>query len=244
MKSFITFIFVLAISCTVSSGTIFYTTLQVGQDVTLERGSTNYNYLKYLIVGTHPGYPLKRSLLRFQPLDVPNCDTILKADLYLFYAYAHKASTSQVRTFPRTIVAHQVLKEWSEIQATSTKRFNHVYWDKQWLNLGSDALLFPTSSGVTINPSINHPGFYTIDVTSAVRNWKNNQGNFGLLIRATNEHIEGRDFRFVSNADSNREKHAYILVTCKSNDSRGNGGTGSGGPLTPVGGGGGLTPAI
>ena len=196
-----TLFFALMVSCTVVSATTFYTTLRVGQDVTLERGTTNFNYLKYLIVGTHPGFPLKRSLVRFQPLDVPNCDIVWKADLYLYYAYAHKASfmsVSQVPRFPRTIVAHQVLKYWSESQATSTKRLNHIYWDQQWLNLGSDVLAAPTSAGVTINPTTNYPGFYTIDVSSAVRNWKNGQPNFGLLLRATNEYQQGRDFRFVN----------------------------------------------
>ena len=249
MKSCIPLIFALMVSCTVVSATTFYTTLRVGQDVTLERGTTNFNYLKYLIVGTHPGFPLKRSLVRFQPLDVPNCDTVWKADLYLYYAYAHKASfmsVSQVPRFPRTIVAHQVLKYWSESQATSTKRLNHIYWDQQWLNLGSDVLAAPTSAGVTINPTTNYPGFYTIDVTSAVRNWKNGQPNFGLLLRATNEYQQGRDFRFVSNADSNAGKHAYILVTCQSNSSGGNVGFGGGasGGIGPVGGGDGIAPAI
>lgn len=40
--------------------------LPVSQDVTLERGDRNYNYLQFLIIALHPGYPLKRSLVQFE----------------------------------------------------------------------------------------------------------------------------------------------------------------------------------
>jgi len=49
--------------------------LQVVKDITLERGGTNWNNLEYLIVGLHPGFPKKRSLLQFE--DLPsNCTTL------------------------------------------------------------------------------------------------------------------------------------------------------------------------
>lgn len=243
MTSLVTLLFVAVASATlVSAGTQFYTTLQVGQDVTLERGSTNFNYLKYLIVGKHPNYPLKRSLLQFQQLDVTNCDTVVSAYLQLYFVYAHKASfmsTTQVPFISRTVVAHRVYKTWAESQATSTKRFTNVYWSSPWLGLGSDAAYHPTSSaGVTIGPS-SPAGWYQIDVTSAVRHWKSGQPNHGLLIRATNEYTEGRDFRFSSNNDlDNPGRRARILVLCESNSggSTGGGGGGAGGGIgVPVG---------
>ena len=233
MKLVVTIIFAL-VACGIVRGRQFYSRLQVVQDVTLERGSRNFNYLKYLIVGTHPNYPLKRSLVQFHPLQVRGCDHVKTAYLYLYYAYAHKASfmsEAQVPRFPRRIVAHQVLKYWSESQATSTKRYGSYLWDRPWLNLGTDALASPTSYGVTINPGVSRPGFYPIDVTSAVRNWKNGQSNFGLLIRATNEYRQGRDFRFYSKSDSYTWRHPYIWVTCESNSSGGNRGI-----IVPVGG--------
>ena len=175
MKCLIFLIFAMA-ACTMVTESVLTVRLQVTQDVTLERGSTNFNYLNYLIVGTHPGYPLKRSLVRFHPLQVRACDRVREAKMYLYYAYAHKASfmsEAQVPNFSRTIVAHQVLKSWVESQATSTRRYNGANWAQPWLNLGSDALKDPTGSGVTITPSVTNPGFVAIDVTSAVRNWKN-----------------------------------------------------------------------
>ena len=236
MNSFATVIFALAV-CAMASGTVITRRLKVVEDVTLERGSTNFNYLKYLIVGTHPRYPLKRSLVRFSPSRLPECSRIRSAYLYLYYAYAHKASfmsEQQVPSFARTIVAHRVLKSWSETQATSTRRFNGVNWAQPWLNLGSDAVRDPTSSGATITPGRDHRGYYFIDVTSAVQSWQYT-ANYGLLLRATNEYRQGRDFRFYSKSEQNSSRHPFILVTCDSNSSGG----GRGGVLTPVGGGGG-----
>ena len=42
--------------------------LEVLQDITLERGDANYSTLPYLIVGFHPGWPKKRSLVQFHSL--------------------------------------------------------------------------------------------------------------------------------------------------------------------------------
>ena len=52
--------------------------LKVVEDVSLESQTTNYNYLQYLLTGFHPGYPKKRSLLRFE--DVPSgCKSVSHA---------------------------------------------------------------------------------------------------------------------------------------------------------------------
>ena len=42
--------------------------LNVIQDVTLESEVKNFNSLEYLIVGKHPGFPNRRSLLQFENL--------------------------------------------------------------------------------------------------------------------------------------------------------------------------------
>jgi hypothetical protein len=238
MKSLAILVVALA-ACTMVNG-LFFTRLRVTQDVTLERGSRNFNYLRYLIVGTHPGYPLKRSLLKFHPLQVRACDRIRGAYLFLYYAYAHKASFmshAQAPTFPRRIVAHQVLKSWSETQATSTRRYYGANWSQPWLNLGRDAVAYPTSYGVTISPPRSRPGFYSIDVTSAVRSWKSGRPNYGLLLRAVNEHRQGKDFRFYSKSERNASRHPYILVLCEKNNGFGGG---RGKPL----GGGRIGPAV
>ena len=94
------------------SGTVYR--LQVVKDVSLERTTTNYNYMQYLLVGFHTGYPRKRSLLQFE--DLPSqCTTIHWAKMYLYYVYSHKASFQSVHQAPfisHNIQVHKVRKEW------------------------------------------------------------------------------------------------------------------------------------
>ena len=216
MKCYIYRLIVPLVACTLVTESALTVILRVTQDVSIEN-SWNYNFLQYLLVGTHRGWPLKRSLIQFQPLQVRGCTRVKKATMYLYYAYAHKASfmtEAQVPPISRTIVAHQVLKSWLESQATKTRRYNGANWAQPWLKLGTDALTAPTSCGVIITPYATNSGFVAIDVTSAVRNWKSGHPNYGFLIRATNEHELGRDFRFYSNAEKNKARHAYISVTC------------------------------
>lgn len=130
--------------------------LRVVEDVTLERGSTNFNYLQYLIVGKHPGFPLKRSLMRFENIPA-ECVLPLEATLHIYFVYAHKASyIPSLPDVTRHIIAHTVLKSWSESQATSTKRNSWSNWSKPWLGLGgtdaAPAGLFSTA--VTARPSM------------------------------------------------------------------------------------------
>ena len=150
------FIVLLAFITTISAQNYKWYTLTVTKDVTLERGSKNFNYLPYLIVGTHPGYPMKRSLMQFQ--NIPSdCVLPLEATLHIYFVYAHKASfLPSLPVITRNIVAHTVLKSWSESEATTTKRDCRSNWDSQWLNLGTDAdpvALYSTS--VTQTPGLN-----------------------------------------------------------------------------------------
>ncbi|XP_065906878.1 uncharacterized protein [Dysidea avara] len=191
-------------------------TLKVVEDVTLERGSTNFNYLKYLIVGLHPNYPKKRSLLKFE--DVPSrCGVVKHATMYLYYQYSHKASfqtDAQAPFITRTIQAHRVLKSWKETEATSTKRDYTEYWGTQWLGLDDiDAESSSTGGQTTIHYG-QQKGFVGIDVTSAVNEWKAGEDNYGLVIWATNENIPGRDTRFASKSESDPTKHPFIEVKC------------------------------
>ena len=91
-------LFLISLACLTSSAQVMEKiyTLGVTNDVTLERGSQNFNYLSYLIVGTHPDYPLKRSLMKFQ--DIPSdCSLPLQATLNIFFVYAHKASFKTIQ---------------------------------------------------------------------------------------------------------------------------------------------------
>lgn len=48
----------------------------------------------------------------------------------------------------------------------------------------------------------------------AVHNWRRYWWrNYGLLLRAETEYIDGRGIRFISNRDRDRSKHAFINVS-------------------------------
>ena len=192
--------------------------LSVTQDVTLERGSRNFNSLKYLIVSKHPGYPNKRSLVQFEnlPSSCPSSN-VISAKMYLYYEYSHKASFMSIRSVPfilRYLRVHLVKKPWVESQATSTMCRRGVSWFSPWLALdGRDAEATPQQGIVTIFP-YRPQGFVEFDVTNAVKAWSRGVPNNGLVIRATNEFSPGRDTRFASNANT-ASKHAFVLVRCK-----------------------------
>ena len=198
------------------------TRLRLIQDVTITDDNRNNNHIPYLIVGLHPTFPNKRSLLQFT--SPPSSCQINSAKLYIRFVYAHKGSAfswRQAPLFPRTIVAHSVLKSWSESQATAFKRISNANWSQRFLGLGTDAVKEPTSSGVVVYPPFQKGQiWYAIDVTSAVRDWKNGQPNNGLLIRALHEDRPGRDFRFA-------RKDAYVQVVCSGRSSN------QGGPIFP-----------
>ena len=195
------------------SGTVY--TLQVVKDVTLERGTTNFNYLQYLIVGLHPGFPRKRSLLQFE--DLPsNCTEMHWATMYLYYVYSHKASFYTVQQAPfisRNIEVHVVKKEWEESQATSTFRKTGVPWSQPYLDLNGGDARKKVLDSVTIYTS-RPRGFVEFDITKAIRRWKKGHPNYGVVIRASNEDTPGRDTRFAGNTNSDSTTHAYVNVFC------------------------------
>ena len=192
--------------------------LNLTQDVTLERGSQNFNSLEYLIVSKIPMYPNKRSLVQFE--DLPSsCPSknVTSAKMYLYYIYSHKPSfmsAKRVPFIPRYLQVHLVKKPWDESQATSTMRLRGIPWSSPWLALdGTDAEATPQQGTVTMFP-YRPSGFVEFDVTDAVTDWSSGVPNNGLLIRATNELVLGRSNRFASNGNSDTSKHAYVLVHC------------------------------
>ena len=167
-------------------------------DVFVYDGS-NQNHYDFLIVGNHPGYPLKRTLVKFE--DIPsNCKGIQWAKMYLYFWYSHKASFRSVNDVPyiiRPLEVRQVKKSWQENQATRDNRLSGVPWSTPYLNIaGSDARKRPldTVTVFTGRPS----GYMEFDITKAARKWLSGQSNNGVVISASNEDVLGREARFYS----------------------------------------------
>ena len=198
-----------------NSGAGVVYTLPIAQDVCLERGSTNYDWLQYLIVGLHPQYPKKRSLLQFESLP-SECTRIHWAKMYVYFVYAHKASWYSVNRCPyisRTVQVYQVKQQWNETEATSAYRLRNTLWNAPYLALDdSDANSYAIGSATifTGRPA----GFVEFDITEAMRNWQYGDPNYGVLLMATNEDEEGRGLRFASNTSSDSSRHAFVRVLC------------------------------
>ena len=199
--------------------------LNIVQDVTVV-SSTNYDYLEYLLVARHTYYPLKRSLVQFESLRStcpPN--KIQYAKMYLYFAYAHKASFNTVKETPylkHTFQVYRVLKPWKEQEATSKYRQSGLKWNSALLNIGKDTESEPQceylNDASKCSPTTLYPprpsGFMEFDVTKAMRSWSKGASNYGLLVKVVNEAANGRDIRFYSKSHSNSRQHPFIFVTC------------------------------
>jgi len=215
----IPFIFTFAQSMSpvdVGDGNVFK--LKVTQDVWLEN-SLNKNNQKFLIVGKHFGWNMKRSLVQFQPITSAECSStkVRWAKMYVYFEYAHKASWQSIQTAPytsRPLEVHMVKKEWNEDEATSVIRMNGLSWGSQWLGLDDvDAEALPQDTATVIYAR-RPKGFVEFDVTNAVKSWIDNGNNYGLLIRALDENVDARDLRFFSNYEIDVGKHAFVNVMC------------------------------
>lgn len=190
--------------------------LEVLQDITLERGDANYSTLPFLIVGFHPRWPKKRSLVQFHSLP-STCGKLISAKMYLYYVYSHKASFMTVTEVPhisRTLQVHMVKKEWNAAQATSTYRMRGSTWSTPYLGLDNiDAQSEPIS---TVTIATSRPrGWVEFDIAYIVKQWQAGKPNYGLLLWATNEDTPGRGVRFASKAASDPETHAFVHVLCE-----------------------------
>ena len=193
--------------------------LNATKDVWLE-GDYSKSYYDFLILGKHPGYLKKRTLLQFQ--DIPSdCTNIISAKMYLWYWYSHKASwqsSEQVPFLNHTFNVHQIKKEWSETQATSTYRKSGIAWSQPYLALdGSDADANAIDSVFFPNPPPITNKWIEFNITEAAQNWKAGQPNYGVVIWSIRENENGRDVRFYS-----RERNInrpYIEMQCGSRSS-------------------------
>ena len=185
-----------AATCTSStSGTTCY--LKSIGDVFLER-NRNQNRHDFLIVGIHPHYPLKRTLLKFE--DIPSsCHAIETANAYVYYWYAHKASwqtEEQAPFIPRPIQARQVLKSWTETRATRDVRFSYAPWSKAYLGLDNTDAKSHVDDTQTVSRT-SSAGYIAWNVTTTAKNWMAGQPNHGILLSVSNEDQLGRDIRSV-----------------------------------------------
>ena len=103
-----------------------------------------------------------------------------------------------------------------ESQVTSKKRgVNNEDWDGPYLNLNDVDASPHVQDTVTIYTD-RPAGYVEFNVTEAMDNWMNGEPNYGLLVLATNENIDGRELQFFSKdmPDPGCEYHPFVNVVC------------------------------
>ena len=184
--------------------------LDAVKDATLQTGY-NLGSFQYLLVGLHRDYPKKRFVIQFE--DIPSyCTNVLRAVMYLKYAYAHKASWMADNDAPyltRQLCTHQILHPWDE-QTVGSSTYMTAGIDYIPERMEVVALPYEGNEGQLPN------GFVPFNIIQAARNWVSGAVNCGILVMDLLENCHGRDRRFWSR-EGPPENRPYLEVTYHSN---------------------------
>jgi hypothetical protein len=180
--------------CAPNEGT---TTLWADADTWLE-GTSNVGTHKYLIIGKHGGYPIKRSLLRFDTSSLPTGTALQSAELRIYYNYAHASSFNPEEAIDRVIAVHRMLVPWTETGANKNTSDGNSPWNAPLVGLDEvDAEATPAATELWIAADTKQ--FNSFDITALAQQWIDApESNFGALLMAQNEAEEGRDMRCFS----------------------------------------------
>lgn len=192
--------------------------LKVEQDVFVESPTVNHNKDKWLVVAKHPGFPTKRTLLKFEDLS-NKCPVhhIKWAKMYLYFDGAHrnkKFRKTHAPSITRYLALHVMKKAWNEAQATTKYRVTGTPWSFMGIGIDStDAEPCAQCGTVAILPG-RPEGFVEFDITGAIQSWAQGVPNYGVILRAINELEAGQDLRFFSKEEKDKKKHAFVHVFC------------------------------
>jgi len=193
--------------------------LNVVQDVWLESSGNNGNE-ELLIVGKHPLWDKKRTLVQFDSITKEDCpiERLRWAKMYIWYEYAHKWSAQTVYDAPfksRALQVHRVKQQWKESEATRFQRMSGVSWGTPWLGIDNvDAEIIPQDYQPTRIYTSRPKSYVEFDVTLAVKSWIQGKANYGLLMYALDENTDARDIRFLSSESDDEGKHPFVNVMC------------------------------
>ena len=95
------------------------------------------------------------------------------------------------------LLVNQIKKYWNENTATRDNSQPGVQWSTHYLGLGGSDAVSSALDVVTIYTG-RPAGYMEFDITQAAKNWLSGQPNYGVVIPATNEEIQGRETRFYS----------------------------------------------
>ncbi len=121
-----------------------------------------------------------RTLLKFTLPSIPSSYAMVNAKLYLTgyikRDYDELAPNEQ-------LTVHKITQDWTE-QGAKWNNMNNKY------NPEIEEIFFANRSPVTVNGNeliLEHPTIIPVDITNMVKDWYNNEPNYGLMIKAYEE---------------------------------------------------------
>ena len=179
--------------------------LKAVKDTTLESGA-DLGSSQYLLVGKHAGFPKKRFVVQFEDIS-RNCSEVIRAVMYLKYAYAHKDPNSLAPLVTRNLCVHQVLREWDENTIGSkTYMSENTDYNRQCVEI-------VTMTRDSIEGQLANE-FVPFDITEVAKAWVRGDDNYGVLVRDMNEDVLGHDRRFHSSESPTEDCRPYMDITC------------------------------
>jgi len=177
-------------------------------DVWIEYGKySNYNNYSQLRIARGGSYPWKRSLIQFDVSSVPNDAYVVHAQMELYYYSKYGTLT------PRTIQAHQVLKNWTESEATWYDRIYKTEWKTPGVGLDDmDAKSAPEDTKVWES----YPTWMKYDLTEVTQRWiDGTDANYGILLWAPDESdYTNRDEKWVRSSEySTTSQRPKLIIT-------------------------------
>ena len=196
-------------ACNNAGGTCI--NLEPVQDTWLE-GTSNKGGNDFLIVGKTGTFEKKRSLMRFDLSSLPPGAAVVGATLEVYYFASTKPSWEpNEQGIDREIRVHRVLKTWNENQATADKATSNTNWSAKCLAMdGTDAEAQALDSEIWLNQVYE---WKSLDVTPAAKAWAADSAqNFGLVVYAANDDVNGMDMRFYSREKSDAALTPRLIV--------------------------------
>jgi len=133
----------------------------------------------------NPG--VKRPLIRFDLSGIPTGSTATRATLYLFTNYYQQTTNDLLVTL------HEVLRPWSELEATWERASSSTPWGRE----GADDTTSDRAEAFVASGTIKATyTWYSFDITPLVNKWLGSpQSNYGLIILSSGN---TQEFRFLS----------------------------------------------
>ncbi len=185
-------------TCTSGScgGKLTTVTLTATADAWLEGGSS-HGTAGFLILGVSGGYPHKRTLVRFDTSAIPVGAKVASAALRLWLEYWHIPGGINEVGLDRPVEVHALLRDWKESAVTSINTGLGPAWNAKYVALDDqDAVAAPAAKSTLHYPDT---GWQQTEMPELVQGWVSQPAtNLGMLLRATNETVKGREPRMLS----------------------------------------------